>query len=421
MKSKEINQSIQDEAKRLARMAKAVEAFASTDATRMSLMRPWHDKKYGVVVATDGTVLVATKRGFDKNADNGDRDIPKWKQVVPVYDSKDTTTLYVTPSAVKEACDKCARLARSMDRKLGAYMAMSTIRGDYVVLSAANLRKVAEVMDADGMTEIVALDGTHPILAKNKTTTIAAMPIRVWKNGLKYNTKVNCGRGKGHLLVMEAQTGRILSAPERSSSNRDDVETLRKKSENPNIGIKDRDKILANAKRIERRIEAEDEIDALMDAPQPVQPVEAVQPVEDKPQPVEDKPQAVEKPQAKPQAAKPRKPSRTRKAKPQAVEAPAPAPSPWREHVQEWRDMTHNNQHDEVRVGIAEWAAVNAPNVPEFAMIAGDFRLIAARDEHPGYDESQYMEFRVEVTDEMLDRIGAAFGEEAKAGIGACL
>lgn len=404
MKSKEINQSIQDEAKRLARMAKAVEAFASTDATRMSLMRPWHDKKYGVVVATDGTVLVATKRGFDKNADNGDRDIPKWKQVVPVYDSKDTTTLYVTPSAVKEACDKCARLARSMDRKLGAYMAMSTIRGDYVVLSAANLRKVAEVMDADGMTEIVALDGTHPILAKNKTTTIAAMPIRVGKDGHKDNTKVNCGRGKGHLLVMEAQTGRILSAPERSSSNRDDVETLRKKSENPNIGIKDRDKILADAKRVERRIEAEDEIDALMDAPQAVQPVE-------------DKPQAVEKPQA----AKPCKPSRTRKAKPQAVEAPAPAPSPWREHVQEWRDMTHNNQHDEVRVGIAEWAAVNAPNVPEFAMIAGDFRLIASRDEHPGYDESQYMEFRVEVTDEMLDRIGAAFGEEAKAGIGACL
>ena len=100
---------------------------------------------------------------------------------------------------------------------------------------------------------------------------------------------------------------------------------------------------------------------------------------------------------------------------------PAPAPSPWREHVQEWRDMTAKNFHDEVRVGIAEWAAVNAPNVPEFAMIAGDFRLIASRDEHPGYDESQYMEFRVEVTDEMLDRIGAAFGEEAKAGIGACL
>ena len=134
-------------------------------------------------------------------------------------------------------------------------------------------------------------------------------------------------------------------------------------------------------------------------------------------QPVEYKPQAVEKPQA----AKPCKPSRTRKAKPQAVEAPAPAPSPWREHVQEWRDMTHNNQHDEVRVGIAEWAAVNAPNVPEFAMIAGDFRLIASRDEHPGYDESQYMEFRVEVTDEMLERIGAAFGSEAKAGIAKCL
>ena len=405
---KEQKKNSQTEAKRLAAMAKIVESFASKDETRKNLLAPFHDKKGGVVVATDGRALIATKHGYNPDVKNNPDFPASWRQVVPRY--KDAQTIKVNPAEIVATCAKGRRLANAINSGVHAYMVIPlTDDGGNVVLAAEILHRVAKAMEADNITEIKAVDGTCPILAQNATTTLVQMPVR---NGGRGGVKLTHGRGTSD-IYFDALTGRVISAPERSDTGkhsrayadelRDGVEKM-KANGGSLLQIK---KDLAEIARIEKRIAAEDEIDALMGTPATPAPAPAEAPAA--PAPAEA---------AKP----PRKASKPRKAAPAPEpEAPAVQPSAWTLHASEWRDMTHRNCHDDVRIAISEWAAANAPSVPEFAMIAADFHLIAARDDGDGYDVNDYMIWRNDTTDEMLDRIGETFGSEAKAGIAKCL
>ncbi|MBQ3344441.1 MAG: hypothetical protein IJG84_21255 [Kiritimatiellae bacterium] len=483
------NRAIQAEAKRIAKAAKIVEGFVATDETRKTLMKPWHDKKNGVVVATDGKALIATKHGFNPDAPDGD--YPNWQGVVPKY-GDEACGVTIDPVKVAEVCANGIRLARAIDHKMNVYAAIPLPEGKHIAFDAAVLRRVAEAMDANSITEFKAVDGVHAILAKNADTTLVAMPIRTYipKTHSHVSFELRPGRGDGRGIVLNTITGRVISAPERSDGEEktgrawaddlrkglaDEVKRVEKgvrdnilyvaiteawkrgetdvgkvydgtgaaqweslSPENKAVfdgwmkcgdkkvllekmseyfleckgyskGRKQRQNEIA---RIEKRIAAEDEIDALMDAPA------------GRPAPAPETPAAAPVAVPQPEAARPQrkasKPRRAAKPEPQP-EAPAVQPSPWDAHAAEWRDMTARNLHDEVRIAISQWAAVNAPSVPEFAMIAADFHLIAARSEGDGYDTDDYMEWRNDETDELLERIGAAFGSEAKAGIAKCL
>ena len=216
--------------------AKAVEGFVATDPTRKTLMHVHHDHEGGVAVATDGRVLIATKHGYDKNAkDDPEAPYPNWRQVIPDYDGKTyrtfteeyvegkgkwrkkavdlpVHTLEADPAAVSAACKKAASLAKAVGHEGEVYASLELPDGERIMMDPAYLRKVADAMGANGITEIRAVAPNRPILAKNADTTIVAMPLR---GG---TTDAPTGRVSGNPLVIDAMTGRILAAPERSDN-----------------------------------------------------------------------------------------------------------------------------------------------------------------------------------------------------------
>ena len=222
---------------------KVVDDFVSKDSTRVTFQRKHHDKKNGVVVATDGRVLIATKHGFDPNAEDHPEDpYPRWQQVVPKYNGKTvkvterveedgkTVTREVElpvqsvkadPSAIVQACKTAIRLRNtiqpgSKDRRQRAEVLLPLPDGQAALMDAEYLLKVAKAMEANGITEIRALDGKHPILAKNADTTIVAMPIRNDGEGFRVED-FKSGRGRDNILF-NALTGRAISGPERSDT-----------------------------------------------------------------------------------------------------------------------------------------------------------------------------------------------------------
>ena len=145
----------------------------------------------------------------------------------------------------------------------------------------------------------------------------------------------------------------------------------------------------------------------------------------------EDETAKDETPAPKPKAKKPRR-ERKAKAKPETLGTSAPLkvkptavlpPSElkWSDNVDGWKHLTEINEHDKVRIEIADWATAHAPDVPEFAMLALDFRMIASRSDNDGYSTEDYLEWRLEDEHEMLERIGKKFGAETESGIRACL
>jgi len=279
--------------------AKVVENFVSKDGTRKGLQHVHHDHKGGVAVATDGRVLIATKHGYDKNA-KGDPEnpFPNWRQVIPNYDGatyehierdfdvksgkhvlKKTKhpvqKVEVDPAAISETCRKVAALANKIGNKDTIHAALKLPDGKVVVMDAAYLRKVADAMAANGITEIKAVDGKRPILAKNADTTIVAMPLRADGSN---PTEADFRKGRGGSgIVIDALTGRILSAPERSDNtamtSRKWADELRKHIESDKTIDADKArKIKREIENIEKRIAAEDEIDALMGGDKAAEP-----------------------------------------------------------------------------------------------------------------------------------------------------
>lgn len=182
--------------------------------TNSSMMSPFHDKKNGVVVATDGRIMIATKHGFDPNGKSDDA-FPNWKELVKVTEqdiaSNGGSTVSVNPTAIIGACKNAVRFARAT----GADVDKTCIAikfGDRVKLyNAEYMMKAAKAMEANGISEITSGNGTGPSIAKNSDTTIIIAGLR----GMDPN---DVGRFDGANVVVNGHNGRIISAPSRTDT-----------------------------------------------------------------------------------------------------------------------------------------------------------------------------------------------------------
>ena len=120
------------------------------------------------------------------------------------------------------------------------------------------------------------------------------------------------------------------------------------------------------------------------------------------------------------QAHKVRKP---RAVKTESVKAKEPAPvkkSPYTSHLADWKDDTVRNLHSEVRVKIASWCATNATaEADEFALLHADYLYIL--EESTNSISKDLQDFRLELDDELFERIKRVFGEKAATEIHGCL
>ncbi len=199
--------------------AKIVGDFVATDPTRKALTNPYHDKKSGVVVATNGRFIIATKHGFDPNAKETSEPYPNWQIVIPK--EKDlTASIKVNPTELAKVCQNAIRLSRAIgikpsDAHSTPHVILRNSNGGYSILDANYLLTVAKAMEANGITELRTQDTkgehgvTRPLMAKNADTTIVIMPLR--GGGLS-----SVGRKDSANVAFDGLTGRIIRAPERT-------------------------------------------------------------------------------------------------------------------------------------------------------------------------------------------------------------
>ena len=110
-----------------------------------------------------------------------------------------------------------------------------------------------------------------------------------------------------------------------------------------------------------------------------------------------------------------------RKPEPVKVKEPAPVKkSPYTDHLADWKDDTARNLHSEVRVKIASWCATNATaEADEFALLHADYLYIL--EESTNGISKDLQDFRLELDDELFERIKRVFGEKAATEIHGCL
>ena len=326
------NAAIQAEAAKIAAMKKVIMAFVSTDVTRKSLQAPYHDKPGRVVVATDGRGLLATRYGY--NANVKDRDFPRWRQVVPNYEKgeKGITTLAFNPGNLLAICRNAKRLAGAIGTDK-VYIRFPLAGKGAVGVSLENAARLAAAMCAGGLSELKANGDGHALMASDDNTTVVVMPIRGY-------TDIP-GRTAQDGIAFDGLSGRCIYAPE--SSITDYIKARAKElAENRDALSK---KELSELAKLEKQIEAEAEIDALI-TPEPGKPAQAAQ----KPA---QKPAKPEKPSAQPEAAKPAQAA-------QAAQKPAQAardPFDFSADLPEWRKIAKTDIH-EARAQVATWAAL---------------------------------------------------------------
>lgn len=128
----------------------------------------------------------------------------------------------------------------------------------------------------------------------------------------------------------------------------------------------------------------------------------------------------------KAQAADPTPAHKVRKpraVKTEAVKVQEPAPvkkSPYTSHLADWKDDTARNLHTEVRFKITSWCATNATaEVDEFTLLLNDYLYIL--EESTNGISKDLQDFRLELDDELFERIKRVFGEKAATEIHGCL
>lgn len=175
----------------------------SKNGINTNLMKTYHDPD-GHLVATDGRILISTTHGFDKAKADADkasgRTYPNWRHVVPDYDTLSNRS-QVNPKAILAVAKEATKLARDTGNDPDRVFVRVKVGDNDCLLAAFNATKMAEAMDAAGMTEL-ATDARkdYPVVAHSKTTDIVLMPFRIsnaWDND----------------IVIDAQTGRLVHAP----------------------------------------------------------------------------------------------------------------------------------------------------------------------------------------------------------------
>lgn len=388
--------------------AAILQKFVCKDSTRKSLHHVHHDKEERVAVATDGRILIATKHGFDPNAEV-DPYYPNWKQVIPSLIHGATAT--VNPAALAKNCATASRLAWAV--KCDAPLVEIAFGKERILFNACSLKPVAEAMAANGMTELKT-NGTELspdiTVAKNADATICIMPMRLHIDGTRAH-----GRGNAYPVVIDGLTGGIVAAPLRDTlDTRKALEISRETHEKMvRVGgyVKGEEK--REAKRLaemEKRVAAEDEIDALMAAPEAVKAETPATPAPAKPAP-------------KPPKAK--KPAPAVKTAPAPVSAPAAVPTvkaaddlaAWK--PEEWKRLTRKAPN-EARVRIAAWAAANATTErAELALMAGDYAFIC--NEGRAAMSQDLTAFRAELDCELEARVVRVYGIDKWMEVNACL
>ena len=370
--------------------AAILQKFVGKDSTRESLQHVHHDKEERVAVATDGRILIATKHGYNPNAEV-DPDYPNWKQVIPSLIHGATAT--VNPAALAKNCATASRLARAV--KCDAPLVEIAFGKERILFNACSLKPVAEAMAANGMTEMKT-NGTELApditVAKNDDTTICIMPMRPHVNETRAH-----GRGNAYPVVIDGLTGGIVAAPLRDTlDTRKALEISRETHERMvRVGgyVKGEEK--REAKRLaemEKRVAAEDEIDALMAAPEAVKAKTTAAPAKPAPKP--------------PKAKKPAP----------AVKA-ADDLAAWK--PEEWKRLTRKAPN-EARVRIAAWAAANATTErAELALMAGDYAFIC--NEGRAAMSQDLTAFRAELDCELEARVVRVYGIDKWLEVNACL
>lgn len=178
------------------------------------LSRVYHDKEAGLAVASDGRILIASKHGFDPNADNGDVEFPNWRHIVGPTDTNSKLAAKVNPTELAKVCKTISRLAKATDGE-GEHGPLVAINfgGNHVsYFSASQLVKVAKAMEANGITELrTSEEFNHPAIASNGDTSIVIMPYR--------NADIETsGRGDVSGFVVNGHNGRIITAPGRTDT-----------------------------------------------------------------------------------------------------------------------------------------------------------------------------------------------------------
>ena len=386
--------------------AAILQKFVCKDSTRKSLQHVHHDKEDRVAVATDGRILIATKHGFSPNAEVNP-DYPNWKLVIPSLIHGATAT--ANPAALAKNCATASRLARAV--KCDAPLVEIAFGKERILFNARSLKPVAEAMAANGITEMKT-NGTELApditVAKNDDTTICIMPMRPHTDGTRAH-----GRGYAYPVVIDGLTGGIVAAPLRDTlDTRKALEISRETHEKMvRVGgyVKGEEK--REAKRLaemEKRVAAEDEIDALMAAPEAVKAKTPAAPAP-----------AKKTTGAKPAPAAPAKPA----PKPPKAKKPAPAVkaaddlAAWK--PEEWKRLTRKAPN-EARVRIAAWAAANATTErTELALMAGDYAFIC--NEGRAAMSQDLTAFRAELDCELEARVVRVYGIDKWLEVNACL
>ena len=178
------------------------------------LSRVYHDKKAGLAVASDGRILIASKHGFDPNADNGDVAFPNWRHIVGPTDTNSKLAAKVNPTELAKVCKTISSLAKATDGE-GEHGPLVAINfgGNHVsYFSASQLAKVAKAMEANGITELrTSEEFNHPAIASNGDTSIVIMPYHI-------SDIETSGRGDWSHFIVNGHNGRIITAPERTDT-----------------------------------------------------------------------------------------------------------------------------------------------------------------------------------------------------------
>ena len=313
------------------------------------------------------------------------------------------------PAALAKKCATASRLARAV--KCDAPLVEIAFGKERILFNACSLKPVAEAMAANGITEMKT-NGTELApditVAKNDDTTICIMPMRPHTDGTRAH-----GRGYAYPVVIDGLTGGIVAAPLRDTlDTRKALEISRETHEKMvRVGgyVKGEEK--REAKRLaemEKRVAAEDEIDALMAAPEAVKAKTTAAPA---PAPAEKttgaKPAAPAKPAPKPPKAK----------KPAPAVKAADDLAAWK--PEEWKRLSRKTPN-EVRVQIAAWAAANATTErAELALMAGDYAFIC--DEGRAAMSQDLTDFRAELDCELEARVVRVYGIDKWMEVNACL
>ena len=188
--------------------AGVVKEFVSKDEKRSYANRIHHDHDSGLAVATNGSILIATKHGYDPNYKDDNRNpYPNWRQVVPTFKKGEGQTITIDPNAVLEATKIVKKLASGI--KSDNMIRIKLPNGEHTYMSVNTLSRVAKAMAANGITDITTEGAFKPLLAKNNDTTIVAMPLR---NG---DGDVKLGRNaETKIVTFDLESGKVISAPE---------------------------------------------------------------------------------------------------------------------------------------------------------------------------------------------------------------